>query len=549
MTAFLRTGGFLCATLFASFLECSAQSPVELEVVQWASGLTTALDITNCGDDRLFVVRQYGAIAIVTDSNTVLPTPFLDISSQVLYNGERGLLGMAFDPDYVNNGHFYVNYTTGTGNGTTRISRFTVGPDPNIANPSSEVILLTLPQPDPIHQSGSLVFGPDGYLYVALGDGGGASDPNDEGQDPTTLFGTIIRIDPQADGSYSIPADNPFVGNPDGWREEIWAYGLRNPYRMGIDPLNGDLWIGDVGQSLWEEIDHWPGGDNSGPNFGWKCYEGNDPFELTGCGPASGYIFPVATHAHSVNGGNFCAIVGGEVYRGDLFARLQGRYIYTDFCSGEFRMITHDDQGGWVNELGLASGLVGLTSIGTDRFGELYATNLINGRVYKIKDRCPMAPPEIMQDGSELVSSEALAYQWYLNGDPIAGATSQIHGPEASGYYHVLAGYGNGCEFPSDSILYIFTDIEVMQAGLLSVHPQPAQDRLILTLSAAFRDGATVRLLDLQGRALVVTRTAAGAERVEWNLNGFASGVYVVEIRDLQGSLCEQRSVSIVGTY
>ncbi len=545
MFSFVRAGRHFSAALLFIAFELAAQSPVELELVQWASGLETALYLTNCGDDRLFVVRQYGAINIITDSNTVLPTPFLDISSQVLYNGERGLLGMAFDPDYESNGHFYLNYTTGTGNGTTRISRFTVGSNPNLADPASEVILLTLPQPDPIHQSGSLLFGPDGYLYVALGDGGGASDPNDEGQDPTTLYGTIIRIAPQTDGSFSIPPDNPFVGNANGWREEIWAYGLRNPYRIGIDPMNGDLWIGDVGQSLWEEIDHWPGGDNSGPNFGWRCYEGNNVFDPLNCGPAENYTFPVAEHAHSVNGGAFCAIVGGKVYRGALYPRLYGRYIYTDFCSGQFRMIKPDGLGGWINELGLASGLLGNTSIGTDRYGEFYATNLINGMIYKIKDRCPMDPPEIMQDGSELVSTEAETYQWYLNGTPISGAEFQTYGPEASGYYHVLAGFGNGCQFASDSILYIFTGLKEAGAGDMHVYPQPAGDRLIIEWRGSVQEGSSLLLIDLQGRSVGGAMVAAGTSRMNWNISAISQGAYVIEHRTMRGALLDRRTVSI----
>ncbi|MBK9515064.1 MAG: PQQ-dependent sugar dehydrogenase [Flavobacteriales bacterium] len=227
----------LTALLFAGLAwstQAYAQSRIEL--VPYAAELGTAVDITHAGDGRLFVARQYGAIFLVRDSMDVADIEFLDIASRVLFNGERGLLGMAFDPDFATNGHFYVNYITGTGDGISRISRFTVGPNPDVADPNSEVVLISLPQPNPIHQAGGLAFGTDGYLYCALGDGGGSDDPNNEGQDPTSLFGTILRIKPESDGTYSIPPDNPFVGASGDTLPEIWAYGLRNPFRFGIDP-------------------------------------------------------------------------------------------------------------------------------------------------------------------------------------------------------------------------------------------------------------------------------------------------------------------------
>jgi hypothetical protein len=303
----------LTALLFAGLAwstQAYAQSRIEL--VPYAAELGTAVDITHAGDGRLFVARQYGAIFLVRDSMDVADIEFLDIASRVLFNGERGLLGMAFDPDFATNGHFYVNYITGTGDGISRISRFTVGPNPDVADPNSEVVLISLPQPNPIHQAGGLAFGTDGYLYCALGDGGGSDDPNNEGQDPTSLFGTILRIKPESDGTYSIPPDNPFVGASGDTLPEIWAYGLRNPFRFGIDPANGDLWIGDVGQERWEELDHWPGGLNTGPNFGWRCYEGNAPFITAGCADSTTFQWPVVALSHGILGGTACAIVAAR---------------------------------------------------------------------------------------------------------------------------------------------------------------------------------------------------------------------------------------------
>jgi glucose/arabinose dehydrogenase len=232
-----------------------AQNPVQLKLNTWATGLTKPVDIAHCGDSRLFVVRQAGVIRIVTDSNTVLPTPFLNIQNVVNdVNNEQGLLGLAFDPDYANNGFFYVHYTGGSGNGNSVVSRFTVSADSNIADAGSEVVLYTWPQPFSNHNGGDLDFGPDGNLYIALGDGGSGGDPLGNAQDLTDPLGDILRIHPEPDSTYSIPLDNPWVNAGGDTLPEIWASGLRNPFRFGFDRLTGDIWIGDVGQNAWEEM-------------------------------------------------------------------------------------------------------------------------------------------------------------------------------------------------------------------------------------------------------------------------------------------------------
>ena len=519
----------LTALLFAGLAwstQAYAQSRIEL--VPYAAELGTAVDITHAGDGRLFVARQYGAIFLVRDSMDVADIEFLDIASRVLFNGERGLLGMAFDPDFATNGHFYVNYITGTGDGISRISRFTVGPNPDVADPNSEVVLISLPQPNPIHQAGGLAFGTDGYLYCALGDGGGSDDPNNEGQDPTSLFGTILRIKPEADGTYSIPPDNPFVGASGDTLPEIWAYGLRNPFRFGIDPANGDLWIGDVGQERWEELDHWPGGLNTGPNFGWRCYEGNAPFITAGCADSTTFQWPVVALSHGILGGTACAIVAGEVYRGTRYPYLYGRHLYTDFCSGELRSVMPDGQGGWVDELLLSTGMLGITSIGADSAGELYTTNVISGLVHKIVDRCAEVSVAIDLVGDSLVSTEADTYQWFLNGDTITGATDRYLELTGNGTYTVSVTLNEGCAVDSEPYVFLSTAMfsPASPGAVLRIRPVPADDVVYIEGDGTNSAGAMLHILDARGRMLRAVRWPVGGQRMAVPVRDLVDGLY-----------------------
>jgi len=288
----MRTA-FLFPTLFiASF--ASAQSAA-LDLVPWAEGFTAPVDVAHNGDDRLFIVQQNGLIRIVTDSMTVAPTSFLDISDSVVFDGEQGLLGLAFDPDYQSNGFFYVNYISATGGLHSRISRFSVSSDLNQAEPASEQIIYTVDQPFSNHNGGDLDFGPDGFLYIAFGDGGDAGDPLGNAQDLSDPLGDIIRIDvSDTTGIYTIPEDNPYLLTP-GVLPEIWASGLRNPYRFGFDRTTGDLWLGDVGQGAYEEIDLIDALNAGGENFGWRCYEGFEEYNTEDCGPIGDYQLPVGS--------------------------------------------------------------------------------------------------------------------------------------------------------------------------------------------------------------------------------------------------------------
>src|SRR5690625_1383735 len=288
------------------------------------------LGLTHAGDQsgRIFVTEQDGVIyAFEKDSTVSQKNLFLDISSLVEREGnEQGLLGLAFHPDYSSNGHFFVNYTE-VGTGTTVISRFTVSGDPGQADSGSEVRLMEIEQPLENHNGGDIAFGPDGYLYIATGDGGGVGDPENNGQDRTNLQGAILRIDVDSSDEglmYAIPSDNPFADNEEGFREEIYAYGLRNPWRFSFDAESGELWVADVGQEKWEEINI----VEKGGNYGWNIFEGSECYspEL-GC-EESEFEFPVFEYAHNPDNGS---ITGGFVYRGSALEGLFGHYIYADF--------------------------------------------------------------------------------------------------------------------------------------------------------------------------------------------------------------------------
>lgn len=307
----------------------------------------------------MFIIEQVGRIRIVQNGQ-LLQTPFLDIVNQVGSEGnEQGLLGLAFHPDYKNNGDFYVNYTDKNGN--TVIALFHAHGD--LADPSSESKLLNVKQPFQNHNGGGLAFGPDGYLYIGLGDGGSQGDPSGNGQNINTLLSKLLRIDVDRGHLYAIPADNPFANG--GGRSEIWAYGLRNPWRFSFDRATKDLYIADVGQDTWEEIDFLPAAVGAGLNFGWNYYEGSHLYQGT---PSDGGKFqmPVAEYSHAEGG---CSVTGGYVYRGAM-TEWQGVYFYGDFCTGKVWGLVNL-QNGWQSQVLFETGL-NITSFGQDTSGEIY---------------------------------------------------------------------------------------------------------------------------------------------------------------------------------
>ncbi|MCA9881459.1 MAG: PQQ-dependent sugar dehydrogenase [Anaerolineae bacterium] len=335
------------------------------------------LFITNAGDDtdRLFLVLQGGRIFVMQNGEYIL-SEFLDLTDLVSAEAnsqqysERGLLGLAFHPDYAENGYFFVNYTDRQG--TTHIVRYSVSADaPNVADPNSAVDLFQQTQPFPNHNGGVMAFGPDGYLYVSLGDGGSANDPLAAGQNPTTLLGTIMRLNVDGEDGYTIPEDNPFVGSDRG-ADEVWAYGLRNVWRFSFDRATGDFYIGDVGQNQWEEINFQSADSPGGENYGWNIYEATHQFSG---GPIEGVIWPIAEYSHSLG----CSVTGGYVYRGGEVPALQGVYLYSDYCSGRIWMAYRDANMEWhTGDVLLESGLQ-VSSFGEDEQGELFVIDYGGG--------------------------------------------------------------------------------------------------------------------------------------------------------------------------
>lgn len=336
----------------------------ELAAEVVVSGVNNPMHLTApADDDRLFVVEQEGRIRVVRDDQ-LLDTPFLDIQSDVASGGERGLLSMAFHPEYAANGYFFVNYTDG--NGDTRVVRYSVSEDPDVADPSSAVLILDQAQPFANHNGGHIVFGPDGMLYIAMGDGGAGGDPEENGQDAGTLLGALLRINVDDGDPYGIPSDNPFVGDPSG-EDEIWAIGLRNPWRIAFDETSEALYIADAGQNAWEEVNAVPA-FAPGLNYGWNIMEGDECFNAETCDDTD-LILPVLTYPTGVEG---CVVVGGDVYRGSAIPEIAGHYFYSDFCEGwlrSFRLKNDEavDHEEWdVGDLGR------ILSFGVDAQGELY---------------------------------------------------------------------------------------------------------------------------------------------------------------------------------
>jgi glucose/arabinose dehydrogenase len=342
------------------------------------SGLTQPVHITQAGDGsgRLFFVEQPGRIR-VSRGGTLLPVPFLDIVSRVSCCGERGLLSVAFPPGYGSKRYFYVDYTDTAGN--TVISRFRLGADADVADPGSEQIVLTIAQPYSNHNGGQLAFGPDGYLYVGMGDGGSGGDPQNNAQSPTSLLGKILRIDVESGAApYAVPVSNPFAGRA-GYRGEIWALGLRNPWRFSFDRRTGDLFIGDVGQNRYEEVDFQPAGDPGGENYGWRIMEAGHCYDPNPCNQ-TGLLQPIFEYDHSQG----CSVTGGPVYRGSLYPRMQGVYFFADYCSGRLWGLRRDGNS-WHSTQLLDSPYT-VSTFGEDEAGNVYLADYGRGDVYQVTD-------------------------------------------------------------------------------------------------------------------------------------------------------------------
>lgn len=350
---------------------CLSAQTISLE--NFVSGISNPVEIvaSPTSDNRLFVVQQSGTIKIVNENGTIAPDNFLNISNLITFGGERGLLGLAFHPQFLTNRYFFVYYNNLQG--SIRVSRFTANSsNPNTADVSSEKILLTIPKPFTNHNGGSIHFGADGYLWISTGDGGSGGDPNNNAQNKNSLLGKMLRIDVNSDNAYNIPSDNPFVGI-DG-ADEIWAYGLRNAWKFSFDRTTNQVWIADVGQGDIEEINK-VSAATPGINYGWRCYEGNTPYNTTGCANASTMTFPVAQYDHS---GGKCSITGGYLYRGNLYTDLVGKYVFADYCSAQIGVLDTSNTMVWSPSFS-----ANFTTFGEDNQKQLYVA--AGNTIYKIK--------------------------------------------------------------------------------------------------------------------------------------------------------------------
>lgn len=568
-----RTSRALLLVLAASMIgglgrpQAQAVVTASIGLQQLASGISNLTDIQNPGDGsgRLFLVEQSGRIRIFSGGQ-VSATPFLDVSSLTFFSGEQGLLGLAFHPQYATNGIFFIHYTSSQNVSPgsfsrTVIARYHVSSDPNVADTAGQ-ILLTQDQPFSNHKGGQIRFGPDGFLYIALGDGGSGGDPLDNGQNLNTMLGKLLRIDVNnfASSTYAIPPNNPFAASA---RPEIWAYGLRNPWRFSFDRLNGDLFVGDVGQGLYEEVNYQPAGTPGGRNYGWRRMEGMHCYDaLPSCDFGT---LPVMEYSHSFG----CSITGGFRYRGAALPALAGVYLFADYCSGVIWGAAPDATGIW-RATRLTSTSLNISAFGEDASGELYIADYTAGALYRIvavTDSTRLLSVSTTGSGSGRVSSNPL----YLDCGSLCGTrlpsgtavtlTTQA-GPGStfvgwtgdadcsdgavtlSADRHCIARFGGG-----------FTDDE-MTAGVTTiraVHITELRDRINAQrvryglLSAVWTDpvltaGSTLiratHIIELRA-AVTDAYVAAGRTPPSFTTPGLSSGdaIRAVHIRELRSAV------------
>lgn len=426
---------------FALALMSSPLSQAQnMVLTSFASGFTAPVEIVNAKDSRLFVVQQNGIIKILKPDGSVNAANFLNISPKILYGGERGLLGLAFHPDYAANGFFYVFYNNTAGNIT--LARYKVSSDPDVADAGSEKFMLSIPKPFDNHNGGSIHFAPDGYLWISTGDGGSGGDPNNNAQNRNSLLGKMLRIDVNSTGPYAIPPGNPFVGT-DG-ADEIWSYGLRNAWKFSFDLTAGNVMLADVGQGVYEEINRMPV-TQAGINYGWRCYEGNNAYNTTGCAAASTMTFPVAVYNHS---GGKCSITGGYVYRGTVYPALFGKYIFSDYCSRQIGVMSSDGSITWSTAFAGNN----FATFGEDFNKELYVAAVNNGTVYKVSTTT-LATDENLKNTFKIVPNPA-SDKIVLQGLKSKDYTVEIVNPEGRLVLNTKAN-------AEDSV-----DVSVLSAGI-----------------------------------------------------------------------------------
>jgi glucose/arabinose dehydrogenase len=446
--------------LLTSAISSLALAAPAITLQEIASGFQTPVELVNSGDGsgRLFVVEQGGTIKVLF-GGAVAATPFLDIATVIASGGERGLLGLAFHPQYSSNRAFYVYYTRASDGALTIARYLRNATNPLVADPTSGSVVLVIPHPNyQNHNGGHLAFGPDGYLYIGTGDGGGGGDPDRNGQKLTTRLAKMLRISVNGGTGYTIPATNPFASsNCDAAANpcpEIWAYGLRNPWKFSFDRSNGDLFIGDVGQGLYEEVSYIPAGSAGGKNFGWNVYEGTRCYAATTCSIASGlapHTPPIIEYGHDNTDFGGFSITGGYRYRGSKSPALNGYYFYGDFSSQRLWVATPNANGIWTREFSQIAPS-SISSFGEDEAGELYLVGYGTGKIYSIKG--PPAPASVANDlngdgKSDIViqtvgASTTTTTTWLMNGTSISAAANILTTDPTWSVSHIADFNGDG---------------------------------------------------------------------------------------------------------
>lgn len=518
-----------------------AEAQVDLSLTELADGFTNPCEIVNAGDERLFVVEQPGRIKILYSDGEVESTSFLDIQNRVTAGGERGLLGLAFPADYCTSGLFYVNYTTTIGNQLhTRISRFSVtGDDENVADADSEEVLMEYEQDFSNHNGGHIEFGPDGYLYIGNGDGGSGGDPNNRAQNLMSPLGKMLRIDVSTE-PYTIPADNPFVGNASAM-DEIWAYGLRNPWKFAFDSETGDMYIADVGQNAIEEVDFQSAASQGGENYGWRCYEGTDEYDMSQCGGVTDVTFPFFEFGHASQGsGGRCSVTGGRVYRGNSFPNLFGRYLFVDYCSNEY-WTAAQDAGSWDVEIGDNDlGSSALVSFGSDIWGEMYAVSG-GGSVHRVLEASGEWLDHIVVNGDNLLEStlEGSSYQWTYNGEIIDESDSRTISFLGSGVYSVVITTASGCEVQSGEVDITSVSVESHPfVERFEVYPNPSSGlvSLDIQLNTIPTNTLFVEVFSLEGKSVNSQVLELSSGNMTLDLTSLVQGVYFIQLTDNNGT-------------
>jgi hypothetical protein len=523
----IRSFSIVLLTLFFPFhlFSQTEPTPLSVDLVSYMTGLINPVDIA-FQNDTMFIVDQEGRIRMALDGLQI-NDHFLEITDLVQYNGERGLLGLAFDPDFNSNRTFYVNYTDNDGN--TIIAAYKTFPDSLMGDPTTATILVTIAQPFTNHNGGQIKFGPDGYLYVGMGDGGSSGDPGDRSQNPLELLGKMLRYEVNADEA-TIPDDNPFV-NDTTTLDDIWALGLRNPWRFSFDMDNGDLWIGDVGQNFYEEVNYQSASSTGGENWGWRCREGFHAFNSLDCGPASDYDEPILEYDHN---DNRCSITGGYVYRGSDSELLNGVYLAIDYCSGYlFGYRINEDAENQLYEFSDFG--FGYTAFGQDDDGEMYVANA-DGTIYKITDTCHTQIPALAYSSDSLIVEVGANYYWFYNDTEIEGWNQNYLIPNEIGVYYVIVENEYGCDVKSNTIDLNTVSINSVDKNNFVVYPNPFTNEISVI---GFQNKIVeIKLYSISGKQIFVF-SGAVSERIKIP-SSLQKGSYILQLKDDENNIYNQ---------